>query len=125
MRLLDNSPRSGGRTIWIGLKLTTNGEDAVRYGIILGPPIPIPAALFAEVWGSTRTVDGMGWPGRISLGIFLPRPPPCQVTYACVGEGVLPRIRPLVAAGLLRTDSIATFSPCRLASGNSTRTWNR
>ena len=86
-RCLANSPRSGGRDAVIGLKITTKGEDTVRRGIILGPPTTIPADLFEEVGGSKRTVGGMGWLGRISLGRFLTRPPLHQVSSVCIGGG--------------------------------------
>ena len=71
--LCDNFLRSGERAVGIGLQLTIRGEDVVQFGFSLGPPA-------VEVGGSTRTVCGVSWPGRISLGTLLPWTPPCQAS---------------------------------------------
>ena len=79
-RLVANLPRFGGRAVDIGLKLTTGVEEKLSTRFNLGPPA-------VEVRGSASTVCGMGRPGRISRGLFLHRPPTCQVSAAGADGG--------------------------------------
>ena len=88
--LRDNLQRYWERSVGVGLKLTSKGEESVRCAFSLGTPVAITEALFLEVRDPKEQL--LGWVGQAGYPLIVsclgPDPVRC-LPLALVG-GILP-----------------------------------